>query len=91
MQMVAVVVGWQVYEISGNPLDLGLIGLAEFLPVPLLVLLAPATPPTGSSAGGSSRSATGARALVALALLKITFDGADGGLAVLSAGAGAWA
>ncbi len=40
MQMMAVVIGWQVYQITGNPLDLGLIGLAEFLPVPLLVLLA---------------------------------------------------
>jgi MFS family permease len=75
MQMMAVVIGWQVYEISGNPLDLGLIGLAEFLPVPLLVLFA------GHAADRFERrrviqiSAFG-RALVALALLKITYDGA---------------
>ncbi len=75
VQMMAVAVGWQVYEISGNPLDLGLIGLAEFLPVPLLVLLA------GHAADRFQRRrviqiSDGARALMALALLKITFDGA---------------
>jgi hypothetical protein len=40
MQMATVAIGWQVYEISGDPLDLGLIGLAEF--VPLLLLAIPA-------------------------------------------------
>jgi MFS family permease len=37
-QMIAVAVGWQVYLIHENPFDLGLIGLAEFLPLPLLAL-----------------------------------------------------
>ncbi len=37
-QMVAVAVGWQVYAIHGNAFDLGLIGLAEFVPLPLLAL-----------------------------------------------------
>ncbi len=37
-QMVAVAVGWQVYAIHHNPFDLGLIGLAEFLPLLLLAL-----------------------------------------------------
>jgi MFS family permease len=37
-QMMAVAIGWQVYAIRENPLDLGLIGLAEFLPLPLLAL-----------------------------------------------------
>ncbi len=36
--MIAVAVGWQVYAIHRNPLDLGLIGLAEFVPLPLLAL-----------------------------------------------------
>ena len=36
--MIAVAVGWQVYAIRRNPLDLGLIGLAEFVPLPLLAL-----------------------------------------------------
>ena len=37
-QMVAVAVGWQVYAIHRNPFDLGLIGLMEFIPLPLLAL-----------------------------------------------------
>ncbi len=36
--MVAVAVGWQVYAVHQKPLDLGLIGLAEFVPLPLLAL-----------------------------------------------------
>lgn len=36
--MIAVAVGWQVYAIHKDPLDLGLIGLAEFIPLPLLAL-----------------------------------------------------
>ncbi len=38
MQMVQVAVGWQVYTIHHSAFDLGLIGLAEFAPVPLLAL-----------------------------------------------------
>ena len=38
LSMSQVAVGWQVYELRGNPLDLGLVGLAEFLPLPLLAL-----------------------------------------------------
>jgi MFS family permease len=37
-EMVFVAVGWQVYGISRNPLHLGLIGLAEFLPLLLFAL-----------------------------------------------------
>jgi MFS family permease len=36
MEMQAVAVGWQVYEITKRPLDLGLVGLAQFLPAILL-------------------------------------------------------
>ncbi|MCK6650706.1 MAG: MFS transporter, partial [Bacteroidia bacterium] len=32
IQMQSVIVGWQVYQITGNELDLGLIGLAEAIP-----------------------------------------------------------
>ncbi len=39
-QMQSVAVGWQVYEITGDALDLGLIGLAQFAPFILLVLIA---------------------------------------------------
>ncbi len=38
LQMAIVAVGWQVYSVRENPLDLGLIGLAEFLPLLLLAL-----------------------------------------------------
>ncbi len=37
-QMLGVAVGWQVYAITRDPLDLGLIGLAQFLPFMFLVL-----------------------------------------------------
>ena len=36
VEMQAVAVGWQVYEITKRPLDLGLVGLAQFLPGILL-------------------------------------------------------
>src|SRR5438445_2649218 len=39
-EMQAVSVGWQVYEITKRPLDLGLVGLAQFLPGIVLFLLA---------------------------------------------------
>jgi MFS family permease len=38
MSMAQVAVGWQVYSVRENPLDLGLIGLAEFLPLLLFAL-----------------------------------------------------
>jgi MFS family permease len=40
MEMQSVAVGWQVYEITRRPLDLGLVGLAQFFPGFLLFLLA---------------------------------------------------
>jgi MFS family permease len=39
MQMMAVAVGWQMYDLTGRAFDLGLVGLAEFLPSILLVFL----------------------------------------------------
>ena len=38
LQMAVVAIGWQVYTTSGRALDLGLLGLAEFLPLLLLAL-----------------------------------------------------
>ncbi len=38
VQMQTVAVGWQIYAITHDPLDLGLIGLSQFLPFVLLVL-----------------------------------------------------
>ena len=37
-QMLSVAVGWQVYALTRNPLDLGYVGLVQFLPFVLLVL-----------------------------------------------------
>jgi predicted MFS family arabinose efflux permease len=76
LSMATVAVGWQVYAIDGDPLDLGLVGLAEFLPLPLLAL------PAGHLADRVSRRAVlvGARLLdtaVLLALLGVTLAGPD--------------
>jgi len=38
-EMQSVAVGWQVYEITKRPLDLGLVGLAQFLPGTLMFLV----------------------------------------------------
>lgn len=38
VQMQSVAVGWQVYALTGNTMDLGLVGLAQFLPFIVLVL-----------------------------------------------------
>lgn len=40
VQMQSVAIGWQVYEITGSLFDLGLIGLAQFAPFLVLILLA---------------------------------------------------
>ena len=39
LQMQAVAVGWQMYDLTNNPLDLGLVGLIQFIPFALLVLV----------------------------------------------------
>src|SRR6059058_5601255 len=38
LEMQSVAVGWQIYDITRRPLDLGLVGLAQFLPVVFLFL-----------------------------------------------------
>jgi MFS family permease len=38
-QMLGVAVGWQLYELTGNALDLGLVGLVQFVPMVLLTLV----------------------------------------------------
>ena len=38
-QMLALVIGWQVYELTNSALDLGLVGLIQFVPAVLLTLL----------------------------------------------------
>ena len=39
-QMVGVAMGWQMYALTGSALDLGLVGLAQFLPATVLILVA---------------------------------------------------
>lgn len=39
MQIVAVAVGWQIYDLTRDPFDLGIIGLVQFLPALLLILV----------------------------------------------------
>lgn len=38
-QIVSVSVGWQIYDLTRNPLDLGLVGIIQFTPALLLVLV----------------------------------------------------
>jgi MFS family permease len=40
LQMQAVALSWQMYDLTNNPLDLGLVGLVHFIPAALLVLAA---------------------------------------------------
>jgi MFS family permease len=74
-QMLAVAIGWQVYSIHHNPLDLGLVGLMEFLPLPLLAL------PAGQIADRLPRRAVTAFAfalnvVIAILLVFVTLAGA---------------
>ncbi|HLA32110.1 MAG TPA: MFS transporter [Pseudomonas sp.] len=67
-QMLAVAIGWQMYALTGEVLDLGLVGLVEFLPRVLFILL------TGHVADRFDRRRVaalcqGAQGLTALALL----------------------
>ena len=71
-----VAIGWQVYEIHGDPLDLGLVGLAMFVPLPLLAL------PAGHLADRYPRRtilaiSVAVDAAVAVGLLAVTKSGAD--------------
>ena len=74
-QMIDVAIGWQVYELERNAFHLGLIGLAEFLPLPILAL------PAGQLADRVSRRLIFAVSLlvyasVATSLLLVTLAGA---------------
>jgi MFS family permease len=75
VQIVSVSVGWQIYALTRNPLDLGLVGLCQFLPALLLVLV------TGAAADRYSRrwimglsilvAPAGAASLLALTYLEL--------------------
>ena len=75
VSMAQVAVGWQVYSVRKNPLDLGLVGLAEFLPLPLLAL------PAGNLADRVPRRflyvvMLATDVLVSAGLLAVTLSGA---------------
>ncbi|MDR4308758.1 MFS transporter [Chelatococcus sambhunathii] len=74
IQIVSVAVGWQVYDITRDPWDLGLVGLFQFLPAIALVLL------TGPASDRFSRRwimtiCATIEALAALALVVMTLEG----------------
>ena len=76
LQMIVVAIGVQVYLIHEDPLDLGLVGLAEFLPLLILAL------PAGQIADRFSRRTVVAvglvfQILIATILVLITLSGAD--------------
>ena len=75
--MALVAIGWQVYSVRENPLDLGLVGLAEFLPLLLLALpagqLADRIPRTAAARGHGHCSTSS----FLLGLLGVTIAGAD--------------
>src|ERR1039457_6706266 len=77
LEMQSVAVGWQIYEITRRPLDLGLVGLAQFLPGLLLFLLG------GHAADRFDRrhvllACYASFGLCTLALLTITLHGLHG-------------
>ena len=74
--MVFVAVGWQVYDIARNPLHLGLVGLAEFLPLLLFAL------PAGAIADRLPRKliyigSLAVDAVITVLLLLVSLSGAD--------------
>jgi predicted MFS family arabinose efflux permease len=76
LEMSFVAIGWQVYAIHSDPLDLGIVGLAMFLPLPLLAL------PAGHWSDRYPRRTVLALAIaldaaVAIGLLVVTRSGAS--------------
>src|ERR1044071_653369 len=73
-QMLALTIGWQVYEITNSAFDLGLIGLIQFVPAVVLTLL------IGHAADRYDRrlivrTAQGTYALAAVMITVATFMG----------------
>lgn len=74
VQIQTVAVGWQVYDLTRDPLDLGLVGLSQFLPALLLVVI------TGTVADRYPRRAIlsiclSFMAMVSLGLIVLTRSG----------------
>ena len=83
VNITSVAVGWQVYDLTRDPFDLGLIGIIQFAPSLLLVLV------TGQAADRFGRRAIMAisafmEAACVLALLVLTLRGLTGVLPVFA-------
>ena len=79
--IISVAVGWQVYDLTRDPFDLGVIGLVQFLPMLLLVLI------TGSVADRYGRRlvmtvSLALEVLCALAILWFSWRGLTSALPV---------
>lgn len=73
-QIISVAVGWQIYDLTRDPFDLGLVGLMQFAPALLLVLV------TGAAADRFGRRlimglAAAVEAACAVAILILTLRG----------------
>ena len=82
-QVVSVAVGWQVYDLTRDPFDLGLVGIVQFLPSLLLVLV------TGAAADRFGRRLIMALSILleagcALALLVLALRGPASALPIFS-------
>lgn len=76
-QVVSVAVGWQVYDLTRDPFDLGLVGIIQFAPALILVLV------TGAASDRFGRRrvmglATALEALCALGLVALAMRGLTG-------------
>lgn len=83
VQIVSVAVGWQVYDLTRDPLDLGIVGLVQFLPAFVLVLV------TGAVADRYNRrfimlACLFGEALCALALLIFVLSGQQNVLVIFA-------
>jgi len=82
-QIVSVAVGWQIYDLTRDPFDLGLVGVIQFAPALLLVLV------TGVVADRFGRRlimalAAFLEALCALALLVLSIRGLAGPIPIFA-------
>src|SRR6266851_4737711 len=75
--MQGVAIGWQIYDLTGNPMDLGLVGLVQFFPVVALSVV------IGQIADRFDRRAIAAscQAVKAFAALALALGSANGWLA----------
>ncbi len=82
-QMLMVAVGWQMYDLTGSPWDLGLVGLFQFIPALLLTL------PAGHAADHLHRgrifsACMASQAAVAITLLAATWSGNESRTLILA-------